>query len=239
MRAVGQGRRLVLRPHPRCGGDAAGNQAASATTAASPCSAAGAAERICADGISAGGYLALLLATWRPDVYCVVSRAGASDLASTPGQPAYDTATGTLGQFNGGRWLFNIGSAAFGQENVRPQSPVANAAGPLKATRVLQGFSADDQLVPWGQATELRDAMLAAAPGAYSDVLQLPKGTVRFGHGYVTQASLDDFHAREVQLVAPIGGLFATCRRSGAFRTGPSSARVFGSARRRASRCRR
>lgn len=118
----------------------------------------GATEKICATGISAGGHLALMLATYRSDVYCVVSQAGPTDLTTAQLQGAYDPA----------------------------------------------GFSGDDQLVPYGQATVLLTAMLAANPSAYSVAVQLPKGPVAFGHGGVTQAALDDFRAREVALVAPI-----------------------------------
>jgi hypothetical protein len=46
--------------------------------------------------------------------------------------------------------------------------------------------------------------MSVANPAAYVDNLQLAIGTIPFGHGRVTQAALDDFHARERQLVAPI-----------------------------------
>jgi acetyl esterase/lipase len=169
-------------------------------------SAVGPAEKLCAAGASAGANLALLLATWRSDVYCVVSEAGPTDLTTVQTQGAYDPATNALTQVNGGRWVHNLAAAAFGDENLAAYSPAVNASGALKATRVLQGFSADDALVPWGQATELRAAMLAANASAYVDTVQLPKGTVKFGHGAVTQASLDDFYAREVNLVSPIAG---------------------------------
>ena len=57
----------------------------------------GAAAKICATGISAGGHLALQLAATRPDVYCVDSIAGPTDLRTIQSQLAYDAATGTLG----------------------------------------------------------------------------------------------------------------------------------------------
>jgi hypothetical protein len=69
---------------------------------------------------------------------------------------------------------------------------------------VLQGFSADDAIVPYQQAADLATAMRAADPFAYVDDVQLAAGTVPFAHGYVTQAALDDFYAREAQLVAPV-----------------------------------
>ena len=167
----------------------------------------GAPAKICATGISAGGHLALMLAATRPDVYCVDSQAGPTDLRVIQDQLAYDPATGTLSQTWGGRWAHNIGAAAFGEENLAAVSPAASAAGPLRNTRLLQGFSADDYLVPWAQATTLGDAVLAANAAAYVDNDRLaPGSTVAFGHGRTTQAGLDDFFAREVQLVSPILG---------------------------------
>jgi acetyl esterase/lipase len=167
----------------------------------------GAAAKICATGVSAGGHLSLMLAATRPDVYCVDSQAGPTDLRTIQTQPAYDPATGTLGQTWGGRWAHNIGAAAFGEENLAAASPVALAGGPLRNTRLLQGFSSDDYLVPWAQATTLGDAVRAANPAAYVDDVRLAPGTaVGFGHGRTTAAALADYYAREVQLVAPIAG---------------------------------
>ncbi len=167
----------------------------------------GAAAKICATGISAGGHLALQLAATRPDVYCVDSIAGPTDLRTIQSQLAYDAATGALGSTLGPRWVRNLAAAAFGAENLASLSPAASAAGPISNTRLLQGFSADDAMVPWEQGTALRDAMLAANPAAYADTVRLAPGTtVAFGHGRTTQAGLDDFYARETQLVSPILG---------------------------------
>jgi hypothetical protein len=47
--------------------------------------------------------------------------------------------------------------------------------------------------------------MRAANPAAYVDDVQLAVGTIPFAHGRVTQTALDDFYARETQLVAPVG----------------------------------
>ena len=44
--------------------------------------------------------------------------------------------------------------------------------------------------------------MSAVNPAAYVDNVQLAAGTIPFGHGRVTQAALDDYYAREDQLVA-------------------------------------
>jgi acetyl esterase/lipase len=161
--------------------------------------------RICALGTSAGGHLALLIGAYRPDLYCAVSQAGPTDLRTIQGEVAYDAASGAFDQTLGGRWVHNLAAAAFGEENLPVYSPAAQASGPLKGTRVLQGFSADDATVPYQQAVDLADAMHAADPDAYVDSVQLATGTIPFAHGHVTQAALDDFYAREERLVASIG----------------------------------
>jgi hypothetical protein len=160
--------------------------------------------KICAHGYSAGAHLGLLVGATRPDLYCVVSQAGPTDLTTIQGELAYDAATGQHSQTLGGRYVHNLAAAAFGEENLPAYSPAAQAATSLKDTRVLQGFSADDPLVPYQQAADLAGAMQAANPGAYVDNLQLETGTIPFGHGGVTQAALNDYYAAERRLVAPI-----------------------------------
>lgn len=164
----------------------------------------GAGAKIAALGVSAGGHLALMLAAVRPDVYAVVSQAGPTDLTTIQTQSAYDAATGQHTQTFGGRWAHNIAAAAFGEENLPGFSPAASVVPSLQRTRVLQAISADDALVPYPQISGLADAMRAAGPAAYVDSLQLAIGTIAFGHGRVTQAALDDYYARERQLVAPV-----------------------------------
>jgi acetyl esterase/lipase len=161
--------------------------------------------KICALGTSAGGNLALLIGAYRPDLYCVVSQAGPTDLPTIQDEVAYDAASGLFDQTLGGRWVHNLAASAFGEENLDEYSPAVQASGTLRSTRVLQAFSADDGTVPYQQAADLADAMHAANPAAYVDDVQLARGTVRFAHGFVSQAALDDFYAREDRLVAPIG----------------------------------
>lgn len=160
--------------------------------------------KICALGTSAGGTLALLLGANRPDLYCAVSQAGPTDLRSILDELAYDPVSGLHDQTTGGRLVYNLAAAAFGEENLARFSPAALARGTLSRTRVLQALSADDPLVSFEQVTALADAMRAANPAAYVDEIQLAPGTIPFGHGRVTQAALGDFHAREERLVAPL-----------------------------------
>ena len=164
----------------------------------------GTGAKLAALGTSAGAHLALMIGTQRPDLYAAVSQAGPTNLSTIQSQPAYDATTGQHTQTFGGRWAHNIAAAAFGEENLPTYSPVARVAPLLQHTRVLQGISADDPIVPNPQVTELADAMRAADPAAYADDVQLATGTIPFGHGLVTQAALDDFYARELQLVAPV-----------------------------------
>jgi acetyl esterase/lipase len=159
---------------------------------------------IAAIGTSAGATLALLLGANRLGLYSVVSQAGPTDLTRIQREGAYNAATGLYDQTNGGRFVHNLGAAAFGEENLARFSPAALASPTLNATRVLQAFSADDHLVPYQQAADLAGAMLTADPAAYVDDVQLAQGTIPFGHGKVTQAALDDLHARERRLVTPI-----------------------------------
>ena len=132
-----------------------------------------------------------------------MSQAGPTDLTRIQDEPVFNPATGLYDTTLGGRWVHNLGAAAFGEENLAPYSP-AQVVSTLSATRVLQAFSADDTVVPFQQAADLATAMRLASPTAYVDNLQLAIGTIPFGHGRVTQAALDDFHAREDRLVAPV-----------------------------------
>jgi acetyl esterase/lipase len=159
--------------------------------------------RLCTLGLSAGGHLALLVAAQRSGVYCAISEAGPTDLNRIQGEVAYDAASGTYSQTVGGRWVHNLAAAAFGEENLAAYSPAAQASPALTSTRVLQGFSLDDALVPYRQAIDLAAAMSAADPAAYVDSVLLEIGTIPFGHGRVTRRALDDFYARERLLVAP------------------------------------
>jgi acetyl esterase/lipase len=169
----------------------------------------GAGTTICALGTSAGGHLALLIGARRPGLYCVVSQAGPTDLRSIQDERVYNPATGLYDATSGSRLVHNLGAAAFGEENLASYDPAAQVSPTLKNTRVLQAFSADDPLVPFEQAADLGEAMSVANPAAYVDNVQLAKGTIPFGHGVVTQAALDDLHAREDRLVAPVSGAAA------------------------------
>jgi dienelactone hydrolase len=153
----------------------------------------GSALPICAFGRSAGGQLALLLAARRSKLACVVSEAGLADLAALPREQAAAGATGP-GQ------VANWATAAFGADRL---ADVSAAGSPVKA-RVLYAIGAADTLVPWAQATDFAAAQRRRDPTAYVDTLRLAAGNALFEHAFVSDAALDEFHAREQALVEPL-----------------------------------
>ncbi len=159
---------------------------------------------LCTTGGSAGGHLALAVASQRAGVYCAISQAGPTDLNTIKDQKAYNAETGTADQTNGGRWVHNLGAAAFGLENLASHSPGAQVSPQLANTRVLQAFGVADPLVPYQQATDLHQTILAARPSAYSRTVQMAAGPVPFVHATVSQAAFDNYLARERAIVAPI-----------------------------------
>jgi acetyl esterase/lipase len=151
----------------------------------------------CAMGGSAGGHLALELAAARSSLACVDNESGPTDALSLTSQTAYNVAGP---QHSGPNWVYNMMTAAWGQENLVWVSP---ALFSVKA-RVLMGVGATDPYIPWAQATELKGKMLAADANAYVDIAQLAAGTVAWVHTNVSQAAIDDWNARETNLVAPL-----------------------------------
>ena len=159
---------------------------------------------LCTSGGSAGGHLALMVAAQRPGVYCAVSLSGPTDLTTLPTQRAYNPTTGKVDQTNGGRWVHNLGAAAFGVENLSAFSPVTQVSPSLVTTRVLQASGYTDPLVSYDQAIELQSAILAAKPSAFVQNLRLPAGSAPFVHTTVSEAGLNDYLARERAIIAPI-----------------------------------
>jgi hypothetical protein len=152
----------------------------------------------CALGSSAGGHLALLLAASRPGMYCAIDRGGPTDALTLPSQ------TTPRGGSDGPRWVYNMMVAAVGPDDLRWWSP-ALFAQQLKSTRVLAATAADDPFTPIAQANELRDNILAQNPSGYTDVFQLAAGSTPWIHASVSDAALQLYDEREVQLVAPLG----------------------------------
>jgi acetyl esterase/lipase len=159
---------------------------------------------VCAAGLSAGGHLALLLASVRPDVACVISVAGPTDLSSLPNQQTFDPVTATMSAVVPTK-LFNMAAAAFGGVGtLNAWSPISYA-GRIKA-RVLLANGELDNKVPVQQATDYAAALRSAQPGLYVDEVLLPPGTQPFVHTGASEAGLLEFHAAEDALTAPLVG---------------------------------
>ena len=145
---------------------------------------------ICADGSSAGGTLALLLAGNRP-LSCVISRDGPTDLTGLATGQAYDPTNGLIDQTAGPAWVYNLAVAAFGVQNLAAMSPVTYASH--ITARVLQAPTSADDIIPGAQETEL-DGLLSASPWHLVQVLAGP-GPVAWVHASITTAAAWQFVA--------------------------------------------
>jgi dipeptidyl aminopeptidase/acylaminoacyl peptidase len=116
---------------------------------------------ICAIGASAGGTLALLLATKEPDLACVIDLAGPTDLTTLADQ--------------GGDVASGLAEDAFGEDRLKEFSPAEHAAS-IKAP-VMLVFAVEDPVVPEQQGEEMKQAL----PGA--KLIILPEGDASFIHG--------------------------------------------------------
>jgi acetyl esterase/lipase len=114
---------------------------------------------VCASGISAGGNLALMLATSEPDLQCVIAVSSPTDLTTLARQdPQGDEAYG-------------LAVAAFGKDQLARFSPV-RYTGRIRA-KVLLIAADTDPIVPAAQSRELGKAL----PGA--QLLDFPPGPDR------------------------------------------------------------
>ena len=140
-----------------------------------------------------------MVAAWRKELACAIAQGGPADLRTIKSQPAWDPATASYDQTNGPRLAYNLGVAAFGEENLFWFSP-----GLFNPTaRLPLATAANDTLVPYQQALDAKQAVLASNPSAYVDTVQLAAGDQPWVHGNVSQAALDDYYRRELALVAP------------------------------------
>jgi dienelactone hydrolase len=98
---------------------------------------------ICATGVSAGGHLALMLATREPSLKCVVALSSPTDLTTLAGQ--------------GGQLAHQLAVKAFGANRLAEFSPV-NHAKQIKARVMLINADADP-VVPVEQGRELKAAL--------------------------------------------------------------------------------
>ena len=113
---------------------------------------------ICASGLSAGGHLALMLATREPDLDCAIALAAPTDLTSLAEQdPEGDEA-------------YKAAVRAFGRNRLAEYSPI-RYADRIKA-RVLLMVAEDDPVAPVAQVEEFARML------PRSELLVLPPGPV-------------------------------------------------------------
>jgi dienelactone hydrolase len=135
---------------------------------------------ICLFGYSAGAHLALMLAVRRPDVRCVISEAGPTDLR----------ALSTADPVN----VYPLAVSAFGEGNLAEWSPI-RFADKIHAS-VLQVAARNDPVVPVSQAELL-------APKLRSGRLRiLDPGATEFIHSKVDTGQLKRARAEEVSFLA-------------------------------------
>ena len=118
---------------------------------------------ICASGISAGGHLALMLATREPDLACVVVIAGPADLTSLAEQ--------------GAALADRDAVEAFGKDGLAAWSPIRDADR-IKA-KVLMVLAETDPVNPVEQGTELKRVL----PSAQLEVLPAGPTLAPLFHG--------------------------------------------------------
>jgi acetyl esterase/lipase len=138
---------------------------------------------ICALGSSAGANLALLLAAHRPQLACVMSYAGPTDLTvlDKPGLEVYPL-------------VQQLSDAVKG--NLAAWSPL-KLASQIRAKAFL-AYATNDPLVPLAQAQELAKKL----PG--SQLFVLTPGSRTFIHSYVDSAELDAAYAQQDKLLANV-----------------------------------
>jgi acetyl esterase/lipase len=120
---------------------------------------------ICASGISAGGHLALMLATREPDLDCVMALSSPVDLTTLAEQDPEDEES------------YDAAVKAFGAGKLATFSPV-RYADRIRA-KVLLIQAEDDPLVPVEQADELKRAL----PDAQVLILETGDTPAVFAHG--------------------------------------------------------
>lgn len=117
---------------------------------------------ICAVGPSAGGHIALMLAVMNPDLACVISEAGPTDL------PALATESGGSG-------AYGLATAAFGTGPLLAQLSPALHVSAIKAKLMLV-YAQNDPVVPVAQGEEMKRVDPAAT------LIVLPPGSANFVH---------------------------------------------------------
>ena len=150
---------------------------------------------ICALGVSAGGNIALLLAAKFPDLACVISLAGPTDLQALEHEPH--------GALSGYQYALN----AFGKPALGQFSPALQASS-IKA-KVLLLYADNDPLVPVEQGEIMKRALPTAT------LIRLPPGPYPFVHtgvgapvssSGISQAARQQVNAAQAQILQSVAG---------------------------------
>ncbi len=160
---------------------------------------------ICLFGQSAGGHLALMLASRRDDVSCVVSLAGPSDLARAAKQGKAEAAAGTgpAALAQGTKLGSGYAKSAFGKRNLKVMSPLTRAKKIW--ARLFLATAKNDALIPGRQDYNLAATLARVHPGSYVDVFRPDPGSHLFIHGTASDESMNSVRERLRTLVAPFG----------------------------------
>jgi acetyl esterase/lipase len=137
---------------------------------------------LCAWGESAGGHLALMLATARP-LNCVISQAGPTDLVKLPNETAGGVSAKNV-------WA-TLGTPVFGTDPATLKKWSPDSYCPI-ATRILMGSSTTDQVVPQQQMADLK----AKCTSAQSVLLTgVKSGGYYFTHANITLSAFNQWAA--------------------------------------------
>ncbi|HWF54315.1 MAG TPA: prolyl oligopeptidase family serine peptidase [Solirubrobacteraceae bacterium] len=151
---------------------------------------------VCAWGASAGGNLVMLLAADRPELQCVISQAGPTDLTTIATQPAGPP--GKESSVTPTELYRDYAVPLFGADHLSAWSPV-KLASHIHA-QLLLGASSIDPTVPIEQMREMQ----AALPGRTTAIVLAGARTtpLNFTHASVTAAALAAWQRAELRLLA-------------------------------------
>jgi acetyl esterase/lipase len=138
---------------------------------------------ICATGPSAGGHISLMLAVKNPDLACVISYAGPTDLVSLARQP-------------GGGVAYQLAVSAFGKARLAAYSPALHTRS-IHA-KVMLVYAQTDPIVPVAQAYEMKRAVPDAR------LIVLPPGPAGFVHSSVAVGPFNRYLAAQASFLAMV-----------------------------------
>lgn len=160
---------------------------------------------VCISGDSAGAQLALIVASRRSSVACVVANGPPTDLPKLARQGVHAVAAGLAPALlsTGAVAASGVARAAFGRAGMRAASPITRAA--TISTRVLLATAQDDLMIPVAQVSSMARALRRSDPDRYVDTVVVAPGEYRFVHGTASTDAFNDYYAHVAALVQPFG----------------------------------